>query len=306
LDLEDNYEATIQLLSDIRYAAKTWDAKFMIDLKVVREISPAAAILLVAECDRWRERTRAKWLRAVDAADWEPSVRRRLKEMGFFEVLRTKNVPPDTYVPGEDHYVPFLTGDRDAGPHAKDLRKRIEELGPSIVDSTALYDGLVEAMTNVTQHAYKVPTGCRNEVKRWWISASVNTSQNRMTVLVVDHGAGIVRTLPRSGRWETIRQRIGPNFLKDHAKLLEAAFSPDSGNRSQTGESYRGKGLRENIKGYVQAHESKGSLHVIANRGRYRYTRDSAIGMDIERGTMLRKSFDGTFIEWVIEDYGRQ
>ncbi len=304
LDLEDNYEATIALLKNIRIATKTLNAKFMIDLKALKEVSPAAALLMVAECDRWREKTRHKWLRAVDAANWVPSVRRRLKEMGFFDVLKTRNVPADSYVQGEDRYVPFLTGNRNVGPPAKALRQSIEQLGPAIVDSAALYDGLVEAMTNVTQHAYRAPDG--SDTQRWWISASVNVLQNRMTVLVVDHGVGIARTMARDTKWELVRRKLGPILLKDDSKLLEAAFSLDSGNRSQTGEEHRGKGLRENIKGYVATHESRGHLHVIANRGRYRFQRDSRAGTENEVSRQLATEFNGTFIEWVIEDYGHQ
>jgi len=304
LDLEENYESTISLLKSIRFATRTLNAKFMIDLKALREISPAAALLMVAECDRWREKTRHKWLRAVDANEWVPSVRRRLKEMGFFEVLRTRNVPDGDIVPGEDRYVPFLTGSRNVGPPAVALQKSIEDLGPALVDGPALYDGLVEAMTNVKQHAYRAPDG--SDTQRWWISASVNTSQNRMTVLVVDHGVGIARTIARDGKWELLRRALGPIVLKDDAKLLAAAFSLDSANRSQTREIHRGKGLRENIKGYVSTHESKGHLHVIANRGRYRFQRDSRTDFESEVSSQLATEFNGTFIEWVIEDYGHQ
>ncbi|WP_353100632.1 hypothetical protein [Stenotrophomonas lactitubi] len=304
LDLETNYEETIALLKSIRFATRTLNAKFMIDLKALQEVSPAAALLMVAECDRWREKTRQKWLRAVDAAHWVPSVRRRLKEMGFFEVLRTRNVPADATAPGEDRYVPFLTGSRNVGPPAAALRKSIEELGPALVDGSALYDGLVEAMTNVKQHAYRAPDG--SDTQRWWISASVNTTQNRMTVLVVDHGVGIARTIARDKKWELLRRILGPLVVKDDAKLLSAAFSLDSVNRSQTGEEHRGKGLRENIKGYVSTHESRGHLHVIANHGRYRFQRDSRTKVESEVSTKLETEFNGTFIEWVIEDYGHQ
>ncbi|WP_146049838.1 hypothetical protein [Xanthomonas campestris] len=306
LDLEENYSATIQLLKDIRLATRVLDAKFMVDLTPLRQISPAAAILMVAECDRWREKTKSKWLRSVAAHDWDPSVRRRLKEMGFFDVLGMPGVPEDPYVDGEDRYLPFLTGSRNVGAPAQELRAGIEGLGLTIVDSSALYDGLVEAMTNVSQHAYKNQGLAEGEPRRWWISASVNTSLNKMTVMVLDHGAGIARTLPRSSKWERLRQNVDVSLLKDDAKILEAAFSPEGGNRSQTGEEFRGKGLRENVKGYIEAHNSRGHLHVIANRGRYRFSRDSATEMDTERTAGLELAFNGTFIEWVIEDYGQR
>jgi hypothetical protein len=306
LDLEGNYSATIQFFKNIRFATNALNGKFLVDLKVVDEISPAAALLMVAEFDRWREKTPLKWLRAVDAGDWTPSVRRRLKEMGFFEVLGTRNLPEDEYVPGEDRYVPFLTGSRSVGQPARDLRERIEAIGQDIVDSSALYDGLVEAMTNVKQHAYQGKQGLTEEPQRWWISASVNMSHNKMTVMVVDHGAGIARTLPRSSKWEKIRMALPLKLLKDDAKILEAAFAMEAGNRSQTREEFRGKGLRENIKGYVESHNSRGQLHVIANHARYRFVRDSSTMNEEEGSVRLPVPFGGTFIEWIIEDYGQQ
>ncbi|MBH1510729.1 hypothetical protein I5U09_02355 [Stenotrophomonas maltophilia] len=307
LDLEENYSATIRFLQNLRFATSR-RGNFHIEMKGVRDISPAAALLLVAECDRWRESTLSKWLRAESVSEWEPSVRRRLKEMGFFTVLNTRSPPDDPFVPGEDRYVPFLTGARNPGGPAVRLQEEIEALGPVVADPDALYEGLVEAMTNVAQHAYSSRNGGEFGPKRWWISASVNASRHSMTVMVVDHGVGIAKTLPRSKVWERIRQAMPleklKEILKDDAEILLAAFTKGGEYKSQTGESHRGKGLRENIKGYVESHNSRGQLRVLTNRAGYLYSRNNDV--ELEKSFAVPVPFDGTFIEWVIEDYGQE
>ncbi|WP_180836802.1 ATP-binding protein [Stenotrophomonas maltophilia] len=302
LDLEGNYAETIKFLKNLRFATSR-RGNFHIEMKGVKDISPAAALLLVAECDRWRELTKSQWLRAESVSDWEPSVRRRLKEMGFFKVLNTRSPPDDPFVAGEDRYVPFLTGTRNPGAPAFKLQEEIEALGPSVADPGALYEGLVEAMTNVAQHAYSSGKG-EFGPKRWWISASVNEERHSMTVLVVDHGVGIAKTLPRSKVWERIRQAVPLEMLNDDAEIVLAAFTKGGEYKSQTGEEHRGKGLRENIKGYVESHNSRGRLRVITNRAGYTYSRNN--NDEEEASFAVPVPFDGTFIEWVIEDYGQE
>ncbi|WP_354276941.1 hypothetical protein [Stenotrophomonas rhizophila] len=300
MDLESNYEATIQLLKDIRMASKRLKGEFMVDISQVKAISAAASLLLVAECDRWRLSSRVKRLLAIDVQGWLPSVRRRLREMGFFEVLKAKcNIidPPDA---GEDAFAPFRSGTRSPGGPARQLRRSIEELGSPIADRNALYDGLVEAMNNVNKHAYD---GGNSNWHLWWISASVNRADNRMTVMVVDHGAGIAATLPRSPWWGWFTDHLGP-LVKDQPSRLKAAFSLDAKNMSQTGQLNRGKGLREDIKGYVSTHHSRGSLHVVTNKARYRYERNGTV--EVEHASSLPIEFHGTYIEWVIEGFSHE
>lgn len=300
MDLEEHYQVTIQLLKDIRIASMRLAGQFMVDLSLVREITPAASLLLVAECDRWRLSSKVKRLLAIDVKGWLPSVRRRLKEMGFFEVLKAKCNIIDPPQDGEESFAPFRSGTRSPGGPARQLRKSIEELGSPIKDRNALYDGLVEAMNNVNKHAYE---GGNSNWHLWWISASVNKADNRMTVMVVDHGAGIAKTLPRSPGWGWISEQLGA-LIGDQPSRLKAAFSLDAKNMSQTGQLNRGKGLREDIKGYVSTHHSRGALHVVTNKARYRYQR-SEIG-EVESANSLPIDFHGTYIEWVIEDFSHE
>jgi len=294
----------MRLLRSIRLAADTFLARFVLDMRLVKSITPAAALLLTAECDRWRMKTGRNKLQAVEIDKWEPSVRRRLSEMGFFEVLRATCDVKDLPVDGEEQFLPFLKGTRSPGGPAKKLRASIESFGPQVIDRLALYDGLVEAMTNVHKHAYMAKGG-NSRWHLWWISASVNLSTNHLTVMVVDHGSGIARTLPRSNIWEDIRDVIGSRARND-ALLVESAFNVEGTNRSSTGLENRGKGLREDVKGYVDSyvdtHNSRASLHVITNKARYRYERDQH--QQSTASSALPGEFGGTFIQWDIEDYG--
>lgn len=304
LDLEDNYEATMDTLLKIREASRLAPGKLMVDFKVIQEISAAAALLLVAECDRWRKLSIHKFLRVVDYLDWVPSVRRRLTEMGFFHILKARgDLPNDPPVEGQDRYLPFASGRCDPGQPAKDLRVGIERRGRTLTDSSALYDALVEAMENANEHAYKgLPD---SKLNNWWISASVNAENNRMTVMVVDHGLGLVKTLPRSSLWDEMKSRL-MTLSNDEEHLIRAAFDPSFKNKSRTGLDNRGKGLRDNIRGYVDIHPSEGSLLAIANGARYRYSKTKIDSNTKEsvRTAKLKTPFPGTFIQWEIEDYG--
>ncbi|MGX5672761.1 ATP-binding protein [Thermomonas fusca] len=305
LNLAADYDSTIAFLGDVRYHSNRRYVRLQVDLTSLQEISPAAALLVVAEFDRWRSRTKANRLTPASLEDWNPTVRRRLKEMGFFEALGATCHIEDIPDEQEDRYVRFITGRGSDGEAIRRLRQGIEGLGPNLVDRAALYDGVVEAMTNVHQHAY--PKGHR--VRRWWVSASVNVARNRLRVMVADHGAGITATIRRKGFGEEVRRLFGGSdlfreLLEDDARLLEAAFADDeSSNRSQTGLNYRGKGLRQDIKGYISENDSNGRLRVFSNHGKYVYQRERGVGVRAF-GEYVERPFRGTFIEWTIEGYG--
>lgn len=298
INISDSYEETIGFLEKIKTVARGLNGHFFVDFTSAEQVTPAGALMLVAAFDRWRETLPDQRLKAVSLQKWNPDVRRKLKEMGFFEVLGSGCDIEDDAPSDADHYLPFLTGHGSEGDQAKALRKSIESLGPELADSGALYDGLVEAMTNVKQHAYAEGEG----VKRWWMSASVNVAKNKLTVMFLDHGAGIPTTLPRSRMWEQARgflARLGADNFQDDARLIQAALSVE---RSRTGHDYRGNGLRQDIKGYIESHEARGRLRILSRRGRCVYEKD--VGglekMDVSR---LETPLRGTFLEWTIEEY---
>lgn len=299
LNLRESLPGLLNFLRAVRRCSRGLKGNVFVDLKTIREITPAAAILLVAEFDRWREVASTRRLRAVDAEAWNPRVRQRLLEMGFFDLLRARCPVSQQTEPDGEVFLRFLTGRGSEGLAAKRLREGIEALGAPIADRDALYDGLVEAMTNVRHHAYKR----RAPIKRWWMSASVDVSRRRLVVMFLDHGVGIPRTLPRSTLWEDLRGNLSfegiATILKDDARLIETAVTAQ---RSKTGEGHRGHGLKDDVKGYIDAHTAYGRLRILSRRGLYLYERSPDKS---ERTSLaaLPLDFEGTFIEWTIQDY---
>lgn len=299
LNLSTHYGETIEFLRSVRDCAKTLSGQFYVDFKPLRSLTAAGALMLVAEFDRWRELLRRQKLSPLELEKWDPDVRRRLREMGFFELLGSACPVDDGPNTEGERFLPFSSGHRTEGDKAKALRIAIEGLGPNIRDRNALFDGLTEAMTNVEHHAY----AANALVKRWWMSASVDSSAKRLTVMFLDHGSSIPRTLDTEF-FETLRQSMSnigvlASIMKSDAKLIEAAVTV---HRSSTNESHRGWGLRRDIQGYIERHDAFGSLRIISGRGQYTYQKHHNQPPTIAT-TALPVAFSGTFIEWIIEEY---
>lgn len=298
INLSDSYQETIEFLGQVGLLARGLKGRFHVDLTSVEEITPAGALLLVAAFDRWKKISPGQRLKAISLKRWNPDVRRKLKEMGFFEILGAQCEIIDPASDVDDRYLPFLTGEGSEGEQAKHLRKKIEEFGPELADRGSFYDGLVEAMTNVRQHAYPP----NEKVRKWWMSASVNVARNKLTVMFLDHGLGIPATLPRSKGWEQVRgvlASFASDALKDDANLIRAALSVE---KSSTGLAYRGNGLRQDIRGYVETHQAHGRLRVLSKKGKCVYEKITN-GQEKMLTERLTVPLHGTFIEWSIEEY---
>jgi hypothetical protein len=89
INLTANYLETIKFLKNVRECASAGAARFFVDFKTIKEITPAGALLLVAEFDRWREMVQQQRLEPLDLESWDPVVKTRLLEMGFFDLLRS-------------------------------------------------------------------------------------------------------------------------------------------------------------------------------------------------------------------------
>lgn len=301
MNLSSHYEETMELILSVREMARAGlRIPMMIDFKPIRTITPAAALLLAAELDRWNQSNKLRKLKAVDVHLWNPGVRRLLKQMGFFNLLGVNEASlkceiPDAE-PDEVRFLPFYAGEGAGGAAAEQLRGLIEQLAGTLNSRYALYDGLVEGMTNVQHHAYPGEQG----VKRWWISASIDPGSGKLTVLCLDHGVGIPKTLPRKNG-EALRNYVAAvgDILKDDAKMIQAAVEL---RRTSTRKRHRGHGLTRDIRRVVASHRFGGRLRIFSNKGMYSYQK-TADGREVVSLGGLPHSLGGTFIEWVIEDY---
>lgn len=291
LSLEDNFDGVVKLLDDIRMKTQRHrNKRIHIDFKPIRTIKPSAALVLAAELDRWNRQLaiRKSKLVAVDVEEWDNTVRRLLREMGFFDLLKVACIPEEGSSTGIQ-YVQFCSGAKVDGKVIDDLRRLHLEPSVSIPNKHLLYAAVTEAMTNVVHHAYRDQTTL-GVPKHWWLSAAYDAQSREVAVMIYDQGSGIPATLPRKFS-ERIRDWFPENLTKDDAHMIQAAHNLS---RTTTSSPSRGHGLQRDIRRYIEELDCHGRYRVISNRGEY----------IVETGTSSDKiishkhPLNGTLIEW--------
>jgi len=211
--------------------------------------------------------------------------------MGYFELLK---IPKPEFDESTKTTV-FLkftrgdVGDLNAGAIAKQFRVDVETMVGTSIKKHFLFEGLSEAITNVGQHAYLDSTLFR----QWWLSASIDRKEKKLSIIFYDQGVGIPTTLPRARFFEGIKEFF--NTWKDSEKI-EAAMR---GGRSATEKLERGKGLRNFIE--FPTSYARGTLSIYSLCGMYRmhWKKGKLNDSETERRNYAN-SIGGTLIEWSI------
>ena len=293
LSLEDNFDEVTELLSTIRDQSYWTRKRLYIDFRPIQQVTPSGALVLAAELDRVNHLKTGRSLRQVDAERWNPNVRRLLKEMGFFRLLRTSSPTAEPRL-SDDQYIEFRSGATVDGEVVDELRRLVDP-HVTVPNKQMLFSAVTEAMTNVRHHAYEDHRSYLTDPQFWWLSAAFNVEKKEFFIMIYDQGSGIPETLTK--KWsEIVRQRLPGDMFRDHSRLIEAAHELS---RSRTGEWYRGRGFDRDIRRYIERlDEGKGMYRIISGRGEY--TVESGAS-----GIRTRRSFNGilrgTFIQWRIE-----
>ena len=289
MDFEENYDTTASHLRIIRNAAHGRFGVRKLKFDALVRISPAAALVLASEVDRWKQRI-GRPLRA-DVGTWNPEIKRLLCEMGYFELLELTRPSPKA-TKSELTFLEFIRGtseETDKGKLAQQLRINIEKIVGQKIKKTTLFRSLSEAITNVGQHAYpSIATPKKN--KQWWLSASYNRSSRELTVMFYDQGVGIPSTLPKSKMYEYFKEFF--SWWSDSQKI-EAAMTYG---RSATQLPERGKGLKD-LEDFAKIYDV-GRLSIYSRYGRYRMTH-SIDGIETDR-LDSEIPIGGTLIEWSV------
>ena len=296
--LSENFSGVTEVLHQIRERTEPQrqerNERTYINFRKIRKLSPAAALVLAAELDRWNKIPKKHGpLKTVDVLEWDPQIRRLLGDMGFFDLLRV--VAPATPEENEKiRYVKFHTGKKADGEAIVSLRK--EHLDPVVggfPGKRSLYAAVTEAMTNVVHHAYeKTQSGLSfQKLHNWWLSASYNSADREVTILLYDQGVGIPETLPRKFR-EQLRGLVTNH--NDHAQMIKAAHDLS---RSANEKQHRGHGLQRDVRAYLQNLNCLGQYRVASLKGEYIYRKlvDGTHHEDLENHD---QPLHGTLIEW--------
>lgn len=291
LDFEQHYSATVSHFFNVRLAARGKIRLKSLDFSNLRYISSSAALVLASEVDRWNQHVKRKLRAKVET--WHEDIRRLLCQMGYFELLGLPN--PNYPALKPTIFLPFVRGiitpDSDPGKLAKALRQKIEQTIGAKVKKMPLFDGLSEAITNVSHHAYTDEASFR----QWWLSGSFDQSDQRLCVTFYDQGLGIPATLPYSKIITLIANFLN---LRLDSEKIEAAMEVG---RTATGMPNRGKGL-QNLLEFAKAYDW-GNLTIYSLHGMYRVNTRKVGNRTIQTVDRVdhEHSIGGTLIEWSVQ-----
>ncbi|MBZ0259288.1 MAG: hypothetical protein K8F90_01625 [Hyphomicrobiales bacterium] len=248
--LSENYEDVVEYVNRIRsigFGRRQKGIRKVVDFSTIKELEPAAALVLAAEIDRWR-RIGGFRPRPHKLEKWDTEVFLQFYELGLFSLLL------DTEVHAKESptvtWIPFKFGRGESGFPADQFLSNLTEIAGPIPERTIFYAALVEALLNVRNHAYlsenKGDYACQPIFGGWWIAGAFDNDKRELTGLVFDQGLGIPKTLPRSALWEQVRGQLigtvglGSIGLNDDARLIQAAIEVS---RTRTNLQHRGFGL---------------------------------------------------------------
>lgn len=285
----------LTFLANLREIAVKRGKRVTIDFSQTRRMVSCGTLLFLAEvsriCALTAHRRRVDCRRIAD-----DKVGQVLHQIGFFDVIgRHSSIRPTA----DD--VVFWRACSGVGAEGEKASALVDELQgrlpPSL--SSPMYTGLVEAMTNCAQHAYRSPRrdGLQSTGRReWWMFAQERES--RLSVLICDLGMGIPASLPLTHEPGVVREALANLGRKlgiafSDSDLIEAAVELG---RSRVRESHRGKGLKDILD--VIANAGDGVLQVSSNSGRYTYRLEN--GRPSVASHDFRRSILGTMIQWQV------
>lgn len=167
-----------------------------IDLGQVARLDLDAALVLTAEYHR--NCTQSNYRPWVDDGAWAPETIDLLEQLGFYDFMQARGrsaTPRDRQM--ERRFVRFVSGRKVLGEKADHLIDALKAVGGETPAREAVYAALVEAIMNVTNHAYRDrPPEVFNPTEQWWAAGAYDPESQRLEFVVYDQGVGIPVRLP--------------------------------------------------------------------------------------------------------------
>lgn len=237
-----------------------------INMREVQEITCGSIALLLSVLSDFMD----KGLTVYGNRPKNKDAKRVLERSGFFNFVRgsisesDKNSKNNIICQGKHKVM-----QRDS---AELVMQAMETVSGQKVRNQKIQSMLIEMMANSVNHAFKNVLNTR-----WWISASHDEDNNKVSFVFIDNGEGIVNTLG-----ENVLKKFAYKF-KDNLDLISSAFNRQI--KSRTGLNYRGRGLPLIEKGCINNYFSNFTL--ITNNVYYTG--------DISTSRLLKEDFSGTF-----------
>jgi anti-anti-sigma regulatory factor len=289
LDFRGQSEDALRFLREIREEVingKTHNV--LVDLTALEEISPACAVVLLAEMTRCATYSnRAK--RLTGNFPKTDRAKQLLTDIGFFRSFQVR--APEFAASKESRvYVKTIAGNRSDGRYTKPVIHLFEQVCQfNPVAGKRLYGALIECMDNVKGHAYPANVGDRPDlIGEWWMCGFADPVNRQLALVFYDQGEGIPRTIKRV---RSIRMRSYLNF--DDSRILKKAITLGLSSKK---DKRRGTGL-PSLREFVD-YAPGGFLRVISGTGDVRYI-GSTKRIETKR---LTEPLAGSLIVWTIRE----
>jgi hypothetical protein len=222
----------------------------------IRHIAPAAALVVAAEYERVLLKSGFRTF-VAGIERWDPEVFDTLWRIGFFDLVGFEGTADQPDMKADLVILPMRSGETADPIQVDQLVADLKQLCPNPDEASEaglvhLYGAMIEAVTNVMNHAYPhswedVPT---RALRRWWMTGTVDRQNRGTTAVVFDRGVSIPIRLPNwdraEGWFRRFKRRVGViPAVSDPKSDGEAIAAAVEEAVSSTGEQHRGTGLAQ-------------------------------------------------------------
>ena len=311
-NFQKNYNECLHFVEKIRewskLGSKFFTKKFgknpsdtlLIEFKNTKEISPPVALLVASavSCLQHKENMQ---LGASFVDKWDDQIVHLLLDIGFFEMLGINVDRPQNTNTHKFEIIGFREFNRkrriDEGGTNKissEFTEKLDKLLSGKALPKDIYAGLVEAINNVFEHAYKN----KHDDDRIWLSAFTNYANTELTVIVLDNGRGITESMRTDPWWvEFLGKRItrmtDKDFIKKVFREADKGRIGDE-NKTSTKENYRGNGIPNMLK-VIKSAKSGSKLRIYSGRSSGFFDRYKTYTKKLSHDIM------GTLVEFKIQ-----
>lgn len=281
-------------LQSIREAAAAGES-VEIDLRGCRHVSPAMCLMLCAELERCQRNRRG----SVSGYDpLEPAAAQILHRFRFHQHLGFQDRLPRR---PNSNFLRIKAGETVRRDTPEQLKHVAEIAGRGQSDRfiEEVLQSLLEALFNITGHAYEGLDDSECLHGRWWLAGVAQG--DKLKFYAYDQGVGVAKRAPHSMAVALAEYAAQGNRLHSSAfahgrqrDVLEAACRARRLGIDVGGE---GKGFPEMVS-LIEKHGVNGQLDVVSRGARYTFRKREGATSEASMG--LQTEAPGTLIAWTI------
>ena len=300
--LLENYEETMQSIISIIDTINEHKGNrryYRIDGENITEFSPAVVLILAANLHIMTLKKIIRWRKENDHG-FSPKLIDIFIQMGFFRLLNIKNSKQQqNKIDSDIEFIDFISARASRQINQIETRKIIKDTGKINEDkpefSIYLNNVLDEAIMNTRHHAYpNLNNAGKNDLSRWWITASYNKSKKETQVMCYDKGLTIPGTFHKTDKGKAILKKIG--FGKPDSELLSVAIETL---KTSTKIQGRGQGLGE-LLSLIRISKA-GQLKIYSRNGMVVAKKEvNSSDLSELEVSKLKTEFKGTLLIWSI------